>query len=379
MKPRKRIISFLMFILMVLASTTNHIMAKEDLIEKPIVDENVATVVAALFVQANINDGMWDLETHIERVIPMFGASNHVAAYCIVFSSDDKPAGYVIVSTNLYDQMIVEFSPEGDCLTDYLSKEKIELMETKEPVYFSGGLQYSLNHLIVEEEIEVELTDEMQQIREHNEQMLLDISPLVLYLTSGYITNPDYFLQTNFPGYTFGLSDHAETSYVLLYAMPTDGSMTNTCVVYATAAILKYYLGSSYWFSTIVNNCLSIAQTVGYAPNASSGNYYIPLGAAQPFVQACIDSHGLYKSALSLIGLTWTLGTAEINANRPFILQISTSSSYSDHAVTAIGYRLYIDTGANYYKFFKVNDGYSEATSRWVYFNTCISFMTRIN
>ena len=280
----------------------------------------------------------------------------------------------MVVSTDLYDQLIIEYSPDSWYIADCISGMGIDLDKLDQPIYYDGPLQYSLNKEIVAEKQEIEITEEMRKTRLQNEELIQSISPIALSLTSGYITYPLYFLQANYPGRTFSLSGSAETGYVLQYAY----SETNADVVYATAAILKYYLGSSAWFSAVVNNCLSVAQSGGYAPYAASGNYNIPSGNVQSYVQACINSYGLGKQAANISSQIWTYGKNEINANRPFILRISSSSSYSNHAVTAFGWYKYVDTGTNSYYFFKVNDGYSNVASRYVYVNTCYGTLTKI-
>ena len=257
---------------------------------------------------------------------------------------------------------------------DSLSHEMILLDRLDQTIYYKGSLQYSLDEEVVAEDQEIEITEEMQKTRLQNEALIQEISPIVVTLTSGYITYPLYFLQANYPGHTFSLSGSAETGYILQYAY----SETNADVVYATAAILKYYLGSSAWFSTVVSNCLSIAQSGGYAPYAASGDYNIPSSNVQSYAQACINSYGLGKQAANVTSQIWTYGKNEINANRPFILWINSSTSYSNHAVTAFGWYNYIDAGINNYCFFKVNDGYSTAASRYVYVNTCSGTMTKI-
>ena len=362
-----------LLVTMILTSMPGRAMAKEKN-EEITVTEDVAVTVATLFVQANLDQAMWDMDTQVEKLIPMRGKDGQPSAYCVVYSNHEKAAGYVIVSTDLYDQLIVEYSPEFGYIVDSLSHEMILLDRLDQTIYYKGSLQYSLDEEVVAEDQEIEITEEMQKTRLQNEALIQEISPIVVTLTSGYITYPLYFLQANYPGHTFSLSGSAETGYILQYAY----SETNADVVYATAAILKYYLGSSAWFSTVVSNCLSIAQSGGYAPYAASGDYNIPSSNVQSYAQACINSYGLGKQAANVTSQIWTYGKNEINANRPFILWINSSTSYSNHAVTAFGWYNYIDAGINNYCFFKVNDGYSTAASRYVYVNTCSGTMTKI-
>ena len=339
-----------------------------------VIDENTAVTLASLFVLSNVKEDKWSMETQINQAIPLRGKTGQVVAYCVVFSCYEKTAGYVIVSANLYDQLIVEYSPSIDYITDYITKEKILLSEVKQPLYFSGALQYSYDSILVEQEHDIIVTEEMMSTYVQNEELIQRISPIVLTLTGGYITNPLYFLELNYPGYVFGLSGSGATNYVWIYEI----NEWNACVVYATAAIIKYYLGSTN-YTTIKNNCLSIAQNGGYAPNASAGNYYITNLNTVSYIQACINYYGLSKTVgFSTTGLIWTMGIAEINANRPFILHISTSYCYSDHAVTAFAWRWYIDNGANYYKFFEVRDGYVDY-SRFVYVNSTLAYLTSIS
>lgn len=358
--------------LMIMATLPGNALAQEKN-HDAFVDENAAIALATLFVQANVDTGLWNMDVQIHNVAPMLGHERCPAAYCVVFANHESSAGYVIVSTDLYDQLIVEYSPDSWYIVDSISGMGIDLDKLDQLIYYDGPLQYSLNEEIVAKNQEIEITEEMQKTRLHNEELIQSISPIALSLTSGYITYPLYFLQANFPGQTFSLSGSAETGYVLQYAY----SETGADVVYATAAILKYYLGSSAWFSAVVNNCLSIAQSGGYAPNAASGNYSISAGNIRSFAQACINSLGIGQQASNCTS-SWSNGMTEINGNRPFILRINSSTSYSNHTVVAFGWYKYVDTGSNSYNFYKVNDGYSTATSRYVYVNSCSSVMIKI-
>ena len=339
-----------------------------------VMDENTAVTLASLFVLSNVKEDKWSMDTQIEQAIPLIGKNAQIAAYCVVFSCFERTAGYVIVSTNLYDQLIVEYSPSIEYITDYITKEKIMLSQVKQPLYYSGSLRYSYNPTLVEEEHDIIITEEMMSIHAQNEELIHRINPIVLTLVGGYITNPLYFLELNYPGYVFGLSGSGTTDFVWIYEIEE----WNACVPYATAAIIKYYL-SSYNYTTIKNNCLSIAENGGYAPNASDENYYITNLNTIGYIQACINYYGLNKTVgFSTTGLIWTMGIAEINANRPFILHIATSYGYSDHSVTAFAWRWYIDNGANYYKFFEVRDGYVDY-SRFVYVNSTLAYLTKIS
>ena len=368
----KRIYSIILsFVLLLSLTFGGRCSAKEK--DDISIEENTAAVLASLFVLSNVQGGMWDMNSQIKRIVPMYSKSRNTAAFCVVFSCYEEPAGYVIVSTDLYNQLIVEYSPKTEYITDSITKEALELSNLGQPIYYTGPLQYSCNDLLVEKEREVVVTEEMLKTHDQNEMLLQSISPIVLTLTNDFITNPLSYLQANFPGLTFTLSGSASTNFVYPYTIVE----TNACVVYATAAILKYYLGSSYNFSTIVNSCcLPIAQG-GYAPNTSSGNWYIPNYDTKDYVQACVNYYGLSKTASIPAFSTWAKGTAEINANRPFILCISTSSNYSDHAVTAFAWRRYVDGYANQYRFYEVRDGYVNY-ARFVFFDSAVTYLVKI-
>ena len=173
-KPINRRLCSLWLALMILAALPGNASAQEKARDIS-VDEHVAIALATLFVQANVDTGLWNMDVQINKVVPMLGHDDLPAAYCVIYANHGKPAGYVVVSTDLYDQLIVEYSPESWYIVDSISSMGIDLDKLDQPIYYDGPLQYSLNEEIVAKNQEIEITEEMQKTRLHNEELIRGI------------------------------------------------------------------------------------------------------------------------------------------------------------------------------------------------------------
>ncbi len=104
---RKRLLSF--FLAMALILTFSPISAAATYTpEEHEVDEDIAVTIAMLFVWANIGESEWNRKTTVDNIIPMYNNSDEVCAYCINLKNGSTNAGYIIVSTNLYEPLIQE-------------------------------------------------------------------------------------------------------------------------------------------------------------------------------------------------------------------------------------------------------------------------------
>ena len=150
---RKRLLSF--FLAMALILTFSPISAAATYTpEEHEVDEDIAVTIAMLFVWANIGESEWDRKTTVDNIIPMYNNSDEVCAYCINLKNRSTNAGYIIVSTNLYEPLIQEYSDtESIDISDGLNTESVSRSHlannSDSRIYYYGPLNYSTSKMDV--------------------------------------------------------------------------------------------------------------------------------------------------------------------------------------------------------------------------------------
>ena len=277
----------------------------------------------------------------------------------------------MVVSANIDRPLITEYSDNEDLhvKSESLSDEGVlDIRNVPEgtTIYYDAlrCADEPIKPMEVPDGIETSMSPD--EYREDAIAFISNIRSQGLSLTSSrsYISSPVTYIQNHYSGYTYTRVSYKNISGVPAYYI----NATNACVEYGTAAILKYYLGSSYSYNTIANRCKSIAVSSNYA---TTSNYYIQNGMTSTFVRECINYYALGKTASSTLVLSKAI--IEINNNRPCLLNIASSNPYSDHAVTAYGYAVYnlTRTSDNYQKsitFYKLRDGYTSnnSTNRYV-------------
>lgn len=311
------------------------------------IDEGTAGIIALLFVLSNLDNMDWDMTTNISSVVPMYGNDEQVVAYCVSLFTESGDAGYIIVSADANAPLIQEYSDSASPLVD-VSDASLET------VYYYGLMAYGTRK---DETAVYAYENCVASTTEQTGGLVASIKAMgELASTNDYITNPLTYLRglypnANFTVFSSGSISGSVTGYVMVEK--------NSCVIYATAAIIQYHNGESY--SSVVNNCLRIALEGGYTK--ASDDYTISNSKTKDFVQACCDYYQLSRTATLSTVNVWLSATGEIRNNRPVILGIATSQQYSNHAVTAISYIQYdVDSPAQICSFFGVKDGYSNST-----------------
>lgn len=356
------------------------------------VDVEVAATIAMLFVRANLDGTTWDKTTNIDSIIPLYNNEDEINGYCINLVTQQSETGYVVVSTNLYESLIQEYSDTAAVLVDEMldntTKTTInEAKRTADRIYYYGPLFYSTAKQDVNTDNNTKNTENYENnyqfacsyISELRETGLL---PLVATFSANVIiTDPITYLNNLYPNATITNVDWYNIGDSSIYGYIINDYMA--CGVYGTAAIIKYYEGGTYSYSDIVDACKTIARLNGYASqDEESGewNYYIALGSMAPYVQLCINAFSLSKTASSSL-LSWSTGTSEISNDRPVLLNIWYSEQYDDHTVTAYAWtRFSVLSGGltEIIRFFKVKDGYA-AGSRYVNYETVTgSYITKV-
>ena len=394
MKLTKKLTSLLLAIVLCLTLGIPALAAEDT----PEMDEETAVTVALLFVLGNIGNSQWDMTTTVDRIVPMYDNNETVSAYLVQLKTSDGAAGYVIVSADLRYPLIAEYSDDATamvCEPNQLALAEDEPAAGK--IYYYGPMNYG-----TEKRETAEINAERNSVQSQENfragaamvRMVQSVNQEAGYSVQtttptgkegNYIYNPLEYLKSLYPASQFqllGSASAGETS-VTLYTI----AERNACAVYATAAVIKFHLGSSYSFSSIVNYCLSYAETGGYARRDSDGvmNYYMALGKLQPFARACCAHYGLNLNVTSMTFTTFGLAKGEIQNGRPCILNIASSDQYADHSVTAFAWASYLVpnvdvTGAGItYDFFKVVDGYDNPrlARRYVNWNSVtVDFIT---
>lgn len=358
--------------------------------EESKVDIDVAATIAMLFVWANIGETEWNKKTNIDSVIPMYNNDNKVSAYCINLKNGNTNAGYIVVSTNLYEPLIQEYSDTMDLII----KETLNAGSTvathpiskiNSRVYYYAPLYYgTVKKSMPKEKAE---SNDASQINYQNSAKyisaikqygLLPYSSSQSRHTDVGIIDPIEYLESLYPDATitnagyYNIGDNSIFGY--------DISEQNACSVYGVAAILHYYLKPAYTFSEILTSCERIARDEGYATFNSTTrvwDYYIDVGYLAPFARKCAAEYSLNKTISSSL-LSWSTGTSEISNGRPILLNIWLSGQYHDHTVTAFAWTRFLVSGVGtYLEFFKVKDGYV-AGNRYVCYQTVTgSYITK--
>ncbi|MBQ6670714.1 MAG: hypothetical protein IJM80_03720 [Firmicutes bacterium] len=348
-----------------------------------------ALSIAMLFVAGNTGELSWDRSVQIKDVRPLYGATDNVDYYYIGFESADKSMGYIVVSAKTDSPLIIEYSDDSE-LVVFKERSVDSVFSPISTISKRTKLYYGFFMCSEEPVGQVDFTEQVEKTNTleeyHNNAVsiikAINNKGLSLMRSGNYITDPVAYIQDNYPNMVFSYSTGNTVSGSVYGYVIND---YNGCVVYGTAAILKYHLGSAYTYNDILYICKNTARTgywaTGFGPNGEL-NYYIPLGYTAPYINACISGFsGLNKTASS--SLLLSSARTEISNNRPCLLNIATCDQYSDHAVTAFGWSCYytpyeIDNPLLLY-FYKVRDGYNSG-ARYVCDDSINGvFVTRIN
>ena len=385
---RKRLLSF--FLAMALILTFSPISAAATYApEEHEIDEDVAVTIAMLFVWANIGESEWNRKTTVDNIIPMYNNSDEVCAYCINLKNGSTNAGYIIVSTNLYEPLIQEYSDtESIDISDGLNTESVSRSHlannSDSRIYYYGPLNYSTSKMdvpVVMSENSSELSNYQNAVKYIELIKQYGLIPSVsTHDEDNGIVDPIEYLETRYPNKTIKNAGYYNIGDNSIYRYRI--KEWNACAVYGVAAIIHYYL-PTYSCNTIASHCEQIARDKGYATltyndkGEQKWNYYISLGNLAPFARECAAYYNLDKSISSSM-LTWSTGTSEISNGRPILLSIWHSDQYEDHTVTAFAWTSFQIVEVDIYmNFFKVKAGYV-SESRYVCYQTVAeSFITK--
>lgn len=359
------------------------------------VDDDVAVTVAAHFVWGSLDSSEnWNDKTAIESVIPLYDVNDNINAYCVNLITEGVQSGYVIVSTNINEPLIQEYSDGTNGLNVELSNENSfsrTISNNSERIYYYGPLSYStIKYNSTECVSKSTYNNETNNYKEENETYIayLKNTGLICADANSKTRGGDVtiriesiadYLSSQYPGKTFTMdSAGMVTSNVPGYLLNGKGS----CSLYGSAAMIRFHLGDSYTVEEIAVKCKTFAEENGYATFENNAwNYYINVGSLAPFINKCIKAFTTLDVKASSSLFSWATGTDEIDNNRPILLNIASSEQYDDHTVMAFGWCKYVNTSSgspNSIRFYAVKDAYVTGTRFVNYETISISYITKV-
>ena len=310
--------------------------------------------------------------TIIDSIIPIYDGRD-VISYCVSFSCDSNPNGYVVI--DIYTN-VVEFALSGDNIYDAIHEccREINDRATKDRRLYSTGL-FSYAVSINEDNTRFyNSTNEIITASELNKRCN-ELSWRNLTIQS-FSNEKDEGKGKTIYDLVITLSEIPSTGAAEVYTIekatrfyPTPmyefcppGGFSGNCAPTAAANILIYYkerrnlvrLGTSR--QDIYNRLVSAAGWNQYVNDGSNG---IDMCNAIKKVAKAAGYSSSYSTFLLKI---WRLWENSINDDYPVYTSITANNDY--HAVVAFGYRKYED-GKNY---LRVWDGWSGMTHRYICF-----------
>lgn len=359
------------------------------------VDENVAVTAAAHFVWGSLDSSeVWNDKTTIGNIIPLYDVNDNINAYCVNLITEGIQSGYVIVSTNINEPLIQEYSDEANDLNVEISNENTfsrTASNTAERIYYYGPLSYStMKYDSADYATKSTHNNKTNIYREENEAYVayLRNTGLICVDENSKVRGGDVairiesiadYLSSQYPQKTFTM-DSADmvTSNVPGYIL----NGHNSCSLYGSAAMIRFHLGDGYTIEEIAAKCKIFAEENGYA-DLENGvwDYYIDVGSLAPFINKCIKAFTALDVKASSSLFSWATGTDEIDNNRPILLNIASSEQYNNHTVMAFGWCKYVNISSgspSSIRFYAVKDAYVTATRFVNYETISISYITKV-
>ena len=389
----KRFLAIVCALVLLFCTFSVNILATE--LSNLTVDEDVAVTVAAHFVWGSLDSSeLWNDRTTIESVIPLYDVNDNINAYCVNLITEDVQSGYVIVSTNINEPLIQEYSDETNGLNLELLNENSfsrTVPNNSERIYYYGPLSYSTKKYNSTEYVSKSMyNNKTNNCKEENETY-------IAYLKDTGLICADANLKTRGGGIAIrieSIADYLSSQYQgKTFTMDSAGLVTanvpgylivgdDACSLYGSAAMIRFHLGNSYTVEEIATQCKTVAEENGYAEwleETGAWNYYIDVGKLAPFINKCIKEITTLDVKASSSLFSWATGTDEIDDNRPILLNIASSEQYTNHTVMAIGWCKYVNTASgspNSIRFYAVKDGYVTGTRFVNYETISISYIT---
>lgn len=368
-----------------------------------LISEDVAVTVAAHFVWGSLEvSDVWNEQTTIGNVVPLYNVDDEINAYCVNLITDGVQTGYVVVSANINESLIQEYSYTANTLNiedSYASSNSRTVSNKSERIYYYGPLSYSTAKYYTEDDNAKSVSNDIENAENnHAEENKAYISYLKKYglipTNNGTrnssndeipISSINEYLKDKYPDKTFTI----DTTNANMVLEKVEGYVIkgyNACSLYGSAAMIRFHLGYDYDFSidAIADQLKVFAAENGFAEwekDKNRWNYYIHIGSLAPFINACINEFTILDKKASSSLFSWSTGTDEITAGRPILLNIDKSEQYEDHTVLAFAWCEYVNRSGgkpSKIRFYGVKDGYVTDTRFVNYEEIGLSYITKV-
>lgn len=138
---KKRVLAVVLTLMMCVCATA--FTAKADTVEK----EVVLTKEQAILLAEKWQEKNYDEDVQIDNVIPIYDSVNTISAYSIGFTDGEEDKGYVVINTDLSQELVREFALTGKDLYEMNTAkydDRKDLVITERKLYESGSLTYAM-------------------------------------------------------------------------------------------------------------------------------------------------------------------------------------------------------------------------------------------
>lgn len=337
-------------------------------------------------------DAYYDDNTIIDEIVPISNGTE-ICSYCVSFTTDGIPDGYIVVDSNRYAvDNVTEFCFSGKGIYDLLCEnygERVDVNSNEKTIYSTGLFDYA-----------IAVNDE-QTVFYNSTHELLDRSTLTSQCNMTTEIKSDLGISTATRGSsTFSLDDDKETYYNGFF---TSGTITSTgtctpktitnagsftpslmseyrvengysgnCTPTAAANLLSYYMENRS-FSNLGNSRQDIYDRIVSGSGWNQfGNSGMSLSDAKKGMKSVVTAADYSFSSTDYWFDPWSSWKRDLGNNYPVLTAVygyrqDDSGNWIEvgHSIVAIGYREYT-SGANY---LQVYDGWNQTSDKYIYFN----------
>lgn len=332
------------------------------------------------WITANYPEG-----TEIRDIIPIRNLNGNLAGYCVDFSTDGNPAGYLVLDANRYaDSYILEFSFDGNGIFDELSANVSTMARAasvEKTIYATTPYQYA-----------IKFSNNGDAVFYNNDSTILSYANEVKRYGETIVVND----ATEPRASVLDAKDYREEffyGYELTGYKPTDnvcipgsdnftphtmdelrtGTNTENCVPTAATNICDFYATKRNKTGLIKTNAQTTYNALVVKTKFEiNGEYGVPYSDFKNGLKSYIEERG-YKVKIGDYWLDlWSDFTRDFNGGYPNAMAIYGTAiidgvpQEAGHAVVGIGYRI-LNDGT---KYIRVYDGWNHSNSRFVKFKS---------
>ena len=375
----KKVISVLLAVIMLISMSVPTFAAEVVTVE----DTELITVrecylAGQKWITANYED-----DTVISSIIPVKDLYDNINGYCINFSVDGKPNGYLLLNAAKYSQSYIrEFAFSGQGIYEQLLEESNITTTTDVAIYSTNPFEYALKY------------NESGTVKIYNcdeTVMSIDAAKAVYVVSSSAYevqtvdTRSSDDKEEYYDSFFYGtaLTSYTDANDKVIpgadeftpYKMSELRTGTNTGNCGPTAATNLVALYHSKGKTNILENgdiddtYAALVTAVGFAENGTDGTYYSNLkSGVQSYVRGKSYSITLNDYLLD----TWANFKNDFDANKSNIIFIEGNKQDEGgnwitvgHFVIGVGYRIMND-GTRY---IRIYDGWNKSNDRFLHFD----------